>query len=133
VTFGSPIVNISSPWPAGSTPTYTCQIVDPYGVGIPASAFSSLTLSIVDTLSGAIINGASQVNILNTGRGMIDSSGNLTIVLETGDTSMSEAPGQAQIQRALVIDWTYATTGSQPSFGTSRHQVNFILLALAGP
>lgn len=41
---------------------------------------------------------------------------------------MSEIPGELQVQRSLVIDFTY-------NGGTSvgRHQVNFTLLALAGP
>ena len=127
-----PIINVGTPFAANSTPTYTGQMVDPYVNGIPASDFSALTLTIADTLSGAIINSVNQVNILNTGRGAIDSSGNLTISLEAGDTSMSEVPGIAQIQRSLIIDWTYAVTGSQPSSGSGRHQANFLLVALAG-
>jgi hypothetical protein len=131
---GVPIVTAAnSPFASGSTPTYTGLIVDPYGNGIPAAAFSGLTLSIVDTLSGDVINDASQVNILNTGRGTIDAEGNLTIALETGDTTMDEAPGAAQIQRSLIIDWQYATSGPQATTGTGRHQANFILTALAGP
>ncbi len=123
----------NGPYAAGSTPVFTGQLLDPYGVGIPAAAFSSLTLSIVDTLSGDVINGASQVNILNTGRGTVDASGNLVISLLAADTAMSEAPGASQIQRSLVIDWTYATVGLAPSAGSGRHQVNFLLLSLAGP
>ncbi|MDE2105056.1 MAG: hypothetical protein KGL39_47900 [Patescibacteria group bacterium] len=129
---GGPVVNVGAPWAAGSTPIYTDQIVDPYGTGIPASAFSALTLSIVDTLSGTVINNVNQTNILNTGRGSIDSAGNLTISLEAGDTSLSELPSAAQVQRSLIIDWTYSVSGSQPSAGTGRHQVNFVIVALAG-
>lgn len=128
-----PVVNLPGPWASGSTPVYQGQIVDPYGNGIPAADFSALTLTIADTLTGTIINNVDQVNILNTGRGTIDTEGNLTINLQAGDTSMSEVPGAAQVQRSLIIDWTYAVTGSQASAGSGRHQANFILAALAGP
>ncbi len=123
----------NGPYAAGSTPVFTGQLLDPFGVGIPAAAFSALTLSIVDTLSGDVINGASAVNILNTGRGTVDANGNLTIALLVADTAMTEVPGDTQIQRSLVIDWAYATAGLNPSAGSGRHQVNFLLLALAGP
>ena|SRR5579859_4010148 len=132
----TPVVQApNGPYAAGSTPVLAGQFVDPYGVGIPAAAFSVLTLSIVDTASGAIINSCSQINILNTGRGKVDASGNLTISLDVADTSMSEVPGAAQVQRSLVIDWTYATAGPTPpaSSGSGRSQINFMLLSLAGP
>lgn len=123
---GGPIVNApNGPYAASTTPVYQGQIVDATGTGIPASGLSSLTLSIVDTLSGSIINGASQVNVLNAGRGAVDSSGNVTITLETGDTSLANTQAPS-IQRSLVLDWI-TTAGA-----VGRHQVNFVILALAG-
>lgn len=123
------VVTLSvGPFAARSTPVYTGQIVDGAGAGIPASSLDALTLSIVDTMSNEIINGVSQVDILNTGRGRVDSQGNLTISLLTGDTSMDEVPGETQVQRSLVIDFSYNSGNSE-----GRHQVNFLLLALAGP
>jgi len=124
------IVNTpDGPVAAGSTPVYTAYFVDTTGAAIPPTALASVTLTICDTQSGAIVNSVSQVNILNTGRGTVDSAGKLTITLEPGDTAMDEVPGLAQIQRSLVIDW--ATTSTPPVIG--RHQVNFPVLALAGP
>lgn len=122
------ISNLGPPVGAGSTLTYNGQIVDPFGIGIPASAFSSLTLTIVDTFSGVVINGCDQADILNNGRGTIDEVGNLTVMLETGDTSMSEVPGVAQIQRSLVINWEFETLTAQ---GVGNHQANIIIQALA--
>lgn len=131
---GMIIVNApNSPYAEGSTPIYTGQIRDVFGAGIPATAFSSLTLSIVSTLTGEVINGVDAVDILNTGRGTIDSSGNLTIQLESGDTSLSTFPGQARVQYSMIIDWTYETVVAPTSSGSGRHQVNFSVLALAGP
>lgn len=124
------IVNVSGafgPFAAGSTPVYQAQIVDVDGQGVPASLITALTLSIADVLTGAIINGVTQVNILNTGRGTVDAEGNLTITLVQGDTGTSEYPGASMVERALVVD--VATRGGL----VNRHQVNFNLLALLGP
>lgn len=127
-----PVVQASGgPYAAGSAPAYYGQIVTQTGAGIPAADISVLTLSIVDTLTGAVINNASQVNILNTGRGTVDASGNLVVQLETGDTSLSEEPGATAVQRSLVLDWTYAIPLGES--GSGRHQVNFVVVALAGP
>ncbi len=115
----------NGPYAAGSTPVYTAQIVDAFGAGVPASRITVLTLSIVDTLSGAEI--LAQTNILNVGRGAVDASGNLTISLLASDTALTEAPGATSLQRSMVIDFTYT-----PGPVTGRHQVNFTLLALAG-
>ena len=120
------IVNLpNGPFANGSTPVYTSQIVDGLGRGIPAADFLTLTLSIVDTMTGQVVNGCSQVDILNTDRGTIDADGNLTVQLEVGDTYMSGSPG-SRVQRSLVIDWLTATNL------TGRHQANFYLQRLAG-
>ena len=49
-------------------------------------------LCVADTLTSAVINAVEQVNILNTGRGTIDSLGNLAITLEAADTALPEMP-----------------------------------------
>lgn len=131
---GMPAVTApNSPYASGSMPIYQGLIVDPYGNGIPAANISALTLSIVDVLTQEII--LPQTNILNTGRGSVDAAGNLTINLLASDTAMTEVPGAAQVERAMIIDWTYANTGPMPpaSSGSGRHQVNFIVQALSGP
>lgn len=127
VTMPAPIIQApNGPYASGSTPVFNGQIVDQYGFGVPAADLVSLTLTIVDTLSGEVINGVQQVNILNTGRGAVDDQGNVVITLTAADTSLSET-NAVKLQRSLVIDWTGAGL-----VGTGRHQVNFILLALAG-
>lgn len=125
-----PVVNLpNGPAPAGSSMVYTGVVVDVDQAPIPGTSLVSMTLTLVDTLTGAVVNGVSQVNILNTGRGAIDALGNLTITLLPDDTALTEAPGAAQMQRSMVIDWTY---GTSPTY-TGRHQANFVVAALAGP
>lgn len=106
------------------------QFTDATLNGIPAAQFTYCTLTIVDTLTGAVVNNCVQTNILNTGRGSIDSNGNLSLSLYPADTSTIDEPGASQIQRSLIIDWAYAQ-GSVTSVG--RQQANFIVLALSGP
>lgn len=129
---GSPlpaIVNLpNGPFASGTRPRYQGTLVDGVGAGIPAADLDSFTLTIVDTLSGMIINDCDAADILNVGRGTVDDEGNFVITLEVDDTSMTEAPSDDRIQRSLILDW--ATTDDPPLVG--RHQANFILLRLAG-
>ena len=118
----------NGPYAAGSSPIYTGQILDPFGVGIPAADISALTLTLVDVASGAVINSVDNVNILNTGRGTVDSTGNLTIKYQSGDTALSETTSE-MIERAAVIRWTYSTSTSA---GNGVHQVNFTVVGTAG-
>lgn len=118
----------TGPFASGTTPLYTALLQDNRGNPAPGSFLDSLTLSIVNTLTGEIINSVDKVDVLNTGRGQLDEAGNLSIQLEVGDTSLDSTPGTLQIQRSLILDYSYAG-GSL----VGRHQVNFILSALAGP
>lgn len=125
-----PIASLpGSPYAAGQTVVVQGQLVDELGVGVSSAQLTSLTLTIVDTLTGVVVNNVLQVNILNTGRGTVDALGNLTIRLLPGDTSMINEPGATQLQRSLVIDWQFAQ-GQVTSSG--RQQCNFTLYALAG-
>jgi hypothetical protein len=120
------IGNGYSPVPAVTTPTYAAQLVDENGNPIGSTGIDTLTLSIVDTITGSVINNASQVNILNAGRGTIDSQGNLLITLEVGDTDLFNPDDDVE-ERSLIIDWTY-NGGAR----AGRHQVDFQIQALSG-
>jgi hypothetical protein len=151
-TFGAvpaPIVYLpNGPYPAGTVFPVYGQIQDPFGNGIPNTSLQALTLTIVDTLTGQVINDVSDVNILNTGRGTVDQYGNLLIINEAGDTAMGEVPGAAYVQRSYLLSWTYTTSlssaiggfaiGGSPIGGTmigltGAQQINFTLIALGAP
>jgi hypothetical protein len=118
-----PIVQApNGPYPVNSTPIAQGVIVDPFGVPIPAADISVLTLTIFDTLTQTIINNVSNVDILNTGRGTVDSAGLLTIKFEAADLNMDETPGVLELQRSFVVSWTYSNVSSA---GSSSAQVNF--------
>ena len=123
------IVQINTgPFAANTTPLYTAQLEDSSGSPAPGSMLNAMTLSIVNTMTGQVVNGVDKVDILNTGRGRIDEVGSLQIQLEVADTSLDATPGAQQVQRSLVIDFTYAG-----GVLVGRHQVNFFLVALSGP
>lgn len=125
-----PVVNLpNGPIAAGTRPRYAAQLFDDFGVGIPANDLATFTLTLVDTLSNAVVNGVDDEDILNVGRGTVDAEGNFVVTLEVTDTGMDEVPGASRVQRSMVLDWT--TTADPPLVG--RHQANFYLYRLAGP
>lgn len=127
--------------PANASAQYTAQMVEsPSGPVIAPTDVLALTLTICDTATGIIINGVEQVNILNTGRGTVQTVTPpdnvpytlLTVNLLPGDNDMSEVPGAARVQRSLIFDFTFisALTGAM-AYG--RAQRNYFVVALAGP
>jgi hypothetical protein len=113
---------------SGATAVYTAKIVDVNGNPLPATDVNTLTLSLVDTSSGSIINDVSAVDILNVGRGTLDDAGNLTITLGQGANQADTVSlGPTLSTRSMVIDWSYG----MGNFG--RHQVNFQIFLPVGP
>lgn len=110
---------------AGSSLVYTGQFLDTSGNPIGASALTTVTLTICDTISRQVVNQVSAVNILNSGRGAVDSQGNLTLTLQSGDT-VKLNPVTAQEMRSLIIEWTY-----QAGAMIGKHEVQFPVLAIA--
>jgi hypothetical protein len=122
------IGGLNQPVANGSTPFLNAQFVDKDGVTpIPAAVLTTLTLSIVDTGSKAIVNGVSARPILNADRGTVDNQGNLTIALQALDTALLNAADEQEF-RSLVIDWTYNAGAN-----VGRCQVNFVIAGLVGP
>jgi hypothetical protein len=114
----------TGPFPSGSTIVYTGNLVDLAGLAIPAASLSTLTLSLLNG-AGAVINSVSNVNILNTGRGTVDTQGKVTVTLSPADTALGTFPSVRSSEIALVLNWTSGGV-------TGRHQANLTLVALSG-
>jgi hypothetical protein len=111
----------------GSTFVFEGKLQDQAGTAVGSAELQSLTLSVADTNTKAIINSVSAVDILNTGRGRVDDQGNLAVTLLPADTALQD-PNSSREYRSLIIDFVYNRGSSK-----GRHQVNIVIVALAGP
>ena len=90
-----------------STYQVTGTFKDGAGVAIPAASLTTVKMWLTDHL-GATINSRSATNILNTGPGVVDSAGLLTLTLLPADNPIV---GSDSVERhLLVIEWTWAST-----------------------
>jgi hypothetical protein len=108
------------PFAAGASLVYIDIIRDEDGTPVPGSLLTSLTLTLLDTFNGAIVNGINGVNILNTGRGTVDDGGNLEVILSPADMSMSETYVPL-LQRSMIF--TYGVPGGL----TGIHRADFLV------
>lgn len=116
------------PFPSKATVIYTSRLLDGNGAGIPAADLDSLTMTLSVSNTGAIVNGVERVNILNTGRGVVDAEGNLTVTLLPADTDIGPAPANTQRTLSMVLDWTFNDGNS-----VGRHEVRMRFIALTEP
>jgi hypothetical protein len=91
---------------------YTAVLQDENGVGIAAASLTTLTLTVYALLvppaiGTQIVNAIDHVNVLNVGRGTVDASGNLTILLSPVDMPLVNAQGVPE-DHVLLVEWTYA-------------------------
>lgn len=102
-----------------------------FGNPIPAASLNTFTLTLVDTESGSIVNSVNRVNVLNTGRGTVDSQGNVQIYLgqvaNALDTTLLVSTDVSEI-RSAILDWTY-NSGTQ----SGAVQIDFRIVPLSGP
>lgn len=111
-----------APIVAGTTAVYTGYLQDATGAPIPPANLNSLSLTIRDTLTGSIINGVQNINILNTGRGALSQNASgtlLTCTLVSGDTGAFNATQGFEI-RSLFFSWTFNNASGQ-----GFHQADF--------
>lgn len=95
-------------------PRITLTLQDETGTVVPLAAITTATLTIYarDEVSQPIINSVSQVDIKNTGRGVIHAtSGLLTLTLEPNDNAIQNTANDLEWHR-LLIEVGYASTKS---------------------
>lgn len=125
-----PIVEApNGPIAAGTCPQFVGRLVDRNNAGLLLGNVSTFTITIVNTLTGEVINNVSQVDVLNTGRGILNDGGDFVITLTSDDTQMFESPGAPRVQRSLILEWS--TNDTPPDIG--RQQMNFMVVRLEAP
>lgn len=90
---------------------------------LPAAVIDSLTLTLYEKGTKAIINARDQDNILNANGGSADNSGNLRIELYEADNAIIR-PRASQELHVALIEWTYETTK------TGKFEVEFMVANL---
>lgn len=116
------------PFPSRSTVIYTGRLLDGVGAGIPASDLDSLTMTLAVAATGVVVNGVDRVDILNTGRGVVNEAGDLTVTLLPADTDIGRAPYVRDRTLAMVLDWTF-----NDGIFSGRHEVRLLFTALTEP
>lgn len=93
----------------GSTCQITATLQDEAGDAIASNDLTTLTLTLYDKKTGAVINSVSDTNILNTGRGSVNGSGVLTLTLTPDDNPIvgsSHGAGNIELHIAM-LKWTW--------------------------
>lgn len=93
-----------------TTQQYTASFLDETGVAIPATTLNSLSLTLYDRTTGAIINNRNQQNALNANNVIVSSSGGLTWTMQPADNPIL-VDGNAQELHFALWEWTYGNSG----------------------
>ena len=93
----------------GTTPRYTCTIVDEDNEPIPDTDLTTLTVTIHDVATGTIINDREQQDALNDNGVTVNTDGELVFDMEADDmaiVSTTIAEGAIE-EHCLLFEWTY--------------------------
>ena len=106
-----------------TTPVYEATMVDENTVPIPGGSLLSLTLTVYEVSTAAIVNSRQDQNVLQTNGVHVDSSGVLRWILGLADTTILVIGGSQETHRAqFTFTWN-------PGDGvrTARHQVDIVV------
>lgn len=106
------------------TSRHAWTLVNEVGVGLAPGDLDTLVLTIYEEDTGTVVNSVTTVNIKNTGRGALDSSGNLVLTLLPADNQCITTKGREV--HILLVEWTYAATVK-----AGRHEGRLTILNLA--
>jgi hypothetical protein len=115
-------VHLTESVPELSTCRITGQLVDENDVGVPAAQLNTFTMTLwAITPDGTrpIVNGNSNIDVLNANQGTVDGSGNFVITLSELDNIIMASGFEHEIHR-MLLTWTYAIATE-----TGRFQIDF--------
>lgn len=88
-----------------TTRKITFLVVDEDGVAVPGASLTTLTLTLYDEITEAIINTVDDKDILNVGGGLVDGSGNGSYTMDPAD---NQIVGTASFEDHIALfEWTY--------------------------
>lgn len=88
----------------------TATFRDETGAALPAASLASVTLTLYDRDTQAIINSRSNQSILNANGGTVDANGLLTLTLATADNPILDDTKKVE-QHVALVRWTYGIGG----------------------
>lgn len=113
---------IKKPVPELSTFRYQTDLKkDDEATPLPEAEIDTLTLTISDLETGAIVNGVQDTPIKNTDRGTVDANGHLTVISQINDTAILD-PSKNQEKRLLTFKVKYAGNAR-----ATNHEVLFTI------
>jgi hypothetical protein len=104
---GTFVFHVDEPFPEGATPKFQLLLEDEDGVALTAALTDTLTLSVIDARTEAVVNGRDQQSILNANGGSLDGAGNFALQTAIADLAILDAASTYET-RKLVVTWEYA-------------------------
>lgn len=102
-----------------STSLITATIQDESGAVLPDTSLTTLTLTLFDEATDAVINAQSGTDILNANNGTVDGAGLLTMLLQATDNPIVTVGRPDPIEwHVALFEWTYGTK-------SGKHEVAF--------
>lgn len=99
--------------PEASTAALSLQLTDEGGEALDRDRIASLTLTLYDEDSEAVINEREDQSILNANGGSVDASGLLTLTLDPADNPIL-ATGKEQERHVALLTWEWGADGATP-------------------
>ena len=106
---------------AGTTAPFSATIKDDEGVAIPGDDLDTLTLTLYEYATGAVINNRNALDVLNANDGTVSPGGVLAFLLTADDNVAVAAAVGRREAHVIMLDYTWDTTKA------GRHEVVFDL------
>ncbi len=113
----------------GTTTRTTGVLRDHLRNPIAAAQLQSMTGTLYDRLSDAIINSREAQNFLNANGCTIDASGNWAVVLVAADNAMKVATRANEVH-VLLIEFSYKVAGDETVY-TGKQEIWYVVQNLA--
>ena len=109
---------------ADTTPVYTANLVDEAGVAVSAAMLTTLTITVFNARTRAVVNSRDRQNALNANNVTVSAGGVLTWSIQAADLAITA--GDADSDLLVCFEWTW-------NAGAKKNWHKFTLRAEATP